>query len=56
MDKYGKVWDGIGYPFPNFNGPVVKVLELLCNFISHFTSHVGPKKYSMQLCHIVGVH
>ena len=31
-----KVWDGIIYPFPNFNGTTVEVWEWISNFIPHF--------------------
>ena len=30
-----KVWDNTTYPFPNFNGVIVEVWELLSNFILH---------------------
>ena len=35
-----KVWDKIIYPFRNFNGTAVEVLEWISNFIPHFTVHV----------------
>ena len=31
-----KVWDEITYPFLNFNGTSVEVLEWINNFTSHF--------------------
>ena len=31
-----KVWVGIIYPFPNFNGPTVEVWEWIRSFIAHF--------------------
>ena len=43
MNKYhmpGKVWDGITYPFPNFNGATVEVWEWINNFIPHFIMDV----------------
>ena len=36
----GKVWDEITYPFLNFNGCTVEVLEWISDFISHLTEHV----------------
>ena len=36
----GKVWDEITYPFPNFNGCTVVVLEWISNFIPHFMMDV----------------
>ena len=35
-----KVWDGIIYPFPNFNGGTVEVWEWISNFIPHFIMDV----------------
>ena len=35
-----KMWDEIGYPSPNFNGCIVKVWEMISNFITRFTGHV----------------
>ena len=35
-----KMWDGITYPFPNFNGTTVEVWEWVSNFIPHFNAHV----------------
>ena len=35
-----KVWDGITYPCPNFNGATVEVWEWISNFISHLIGHV----------------
>ena len=37
---YHKFWDEITYPFPNFNGAVVEVLEWIVDFIPHFTGYV----------------
>ena len=34
------MWDEITYPFLNFNGATVEVLEWISNFIPHFTEHV----------------
>ena len=34
------MYDEITYPFPNFNGATVEVLEWISNFILHFTGHV----------------
>ena len=34
------MWDEITYPFLNFNGATVEVLEWISNFIVHFTEHV----------------
>ena len=50
-----QVWDEMTYPFPNFNGCTVEVLEWISNFIPHiildvithplFTNWTGePKK------------
>ena len=36
-----KVWDGIIYPFRNFNGCTVEVWEWISNFIPHFTRYVN---------------
>ena len=36
---FGKVWDEITYPVPNFNVPI-EVRELIYNFNSHFTMDV----------------
>ena len=30
------MWDRITYPFPNLNGAVVEVWELISNLVSHF--------------------
>ena len=35
-----KVWDGITYPFLNFNGCTVEVSEWISNFIPHFIMDV----------------
>ena len=35
-----KLWDGITYPFPNFNGATVEVWEWISDFTQHFTGHV----------------
>ena len=35
-----EVWDGITYPFPNFNSATVETREWISNFISHFIEHV----------------
>ena len=35
-----KMWDGITYPFPNFNGCTVEVWEWVSNFIPHFIMDV----------------
>ena len=37
---YYEMWDGITYPFPNFNGAAFEVWEWISYFISHFTEHV----------------
>ena len=34
------MWAEITYPFPNFNGAVVEVWEIIRNFISHFAGYV----------------
>ena len=34
------VWDEITYPFRNFKGATVEVLELISNSIPHFTGDV----------------
>ena len=34
------LWDGIGYPFANFNGFTVEVWEWISNFISHYVMNV----------------
>ena len=34
------MWDEITYPFPNFNGCTVEVLEWISYFILHFTGRV----------------
>ena len=34
------MWDEITYPFLNFNGATVEVLEWMNNVIPHFTDHV----------------
>ena len=31
-----KVWDEITYPYPNFNGSTIEVLEWISNFMKHF--------------------
>ena len=31
-----KLWDEITYPFPNFNGSIVEVLEWISNLIPYF--------------------
>ena len=36
----GKVWDEITYPFLNFNGAAVEVLEWISNYIPHFIMDV----------------
>ena len=36
----GKVWDGIIYPFSNFNGATVEVLEWINNCIPHYIMDV----------------
>ena len=35
-----KILDEITYPFPNFNGCTVDVLEVISNFIPHYTGLV----------------
>ena len=35
-----KVQDEITYPFPNFNGCTIEVLEWISNFIQQYTGHV----------------
>ena len=35
-----KAWDGITYPFPNFNGRTVEVWKWIGNFIPHFIMDV----------------
>ena len=35
-----KVWDEVTYPFPNFNGCTVEVLEMISYFIPHFIKDV----------------
>ena len=35
-----KMWDGVIYPFQNFNGWTAEVSEWVCNFIPYFTWHV----------------
>ena len=47
-----KVGDEITYPFPNFNGATVEVLEWISNFITHFTGYVKstPGLKSIQVC------
>ena len=35
-----KMWDKITYPFPNFNGCRVEVVEWISNFIPHFIMEV----------------
>ena len=35
-----KVWDGITYPFSNFNDATVEVLEWINNFIPNFSGHM----------------
>ena len=43
MDKKSmpsKVWDDITYPFPNFNGSTVEVLEWISNFTPHIMMDV----------------
>ena len=35
-----KVWDGISYPFPNFNSCTLEVLECISYFILHFLMDV----------------
>ena len=38
---YGKSkWDGITYPFLNFNRATVEIQKWISNFISFFTEHV----------------
>ena len=34
------MWNEITYPFRNFNGGTVEVLEEISNFILHFTEYV----------------
>ena len=44
-----KVWHEITYPFPNFNGEAIEVLEWISNFISHVTGHMTEyEKYWCQ--------
>ena len=49
------MWDEITYPFPNFNGCVVEVLEWIINFISHVMMqsllHAGIK-LKLKLNHV----
>ena len=45
---YHNVWDEITYPFPNFNGCTIEVLEWINNFISRWLGmwlliHAGIK-------------
>ena len=35
-----KMWDGVIYPFLNFNGCTVEVYEWISNFIPHFIMDV----------------
>ena len=35
-----EVWDGITYPFPNFNSATIEVWEWIGNFIPHFIMDV----------------
>ena len=37
---YYKVWGEIAYPFPDFNGAALQILELISNFIPHLTGRV----------------
>ena len=37
---YSKVWDGITYPFQNFNGATIEVDKWKSNLIPHFIGHV----------------
>ena len=34
------MWEGITYPFPNFNGYTIEVWEWISNFIPHFTGQM----------------
>ena len=38
--KNSNVWDGIIYPFPNLNGCIVDVWELISNFVPQFIMDV----------------
>ena len=38
---YYNVWDGITYPFLNFNGADVECWELISNCIPHVTGHAN---------------
>ena len=44
-----KVWDGIPYPFPNFNGPTVEVWEWMNNLISCHVLEVNRCKRGYRL-------
>ena len=35
-----EIWNGIIYPFPNFNGAIVKVWEWIRNFIPHLIGSI----------------
>ena len=37
---HSKAWDGITYPFPNFNGAIVEVWEWISNLIPNFAMGV----------------
>ena len=52
---HDKLWDGITYPFPNFNGATIEVWEWLSNFVPHFTWHFIAYPISMvglKLIHV----
>ena len=40
-----KVWDGITYPFQDFNGATVEVWEWISTFIPHFVMDVITYPY-----------
>ena len=39
IEIHYKLWDEITYPFPNFNGVVIKAWECISDFITHITGH-----------------
>ena len=48
-----KVWDGITYPFPNFNGATVEVWGWISNFIAHLILDVNYLTIlGLQLIHV----
>ena len=50
-----KMWHGVAYPFPNFNGGNVEVYEWTRNFIPHFT--LWALIYAgLQFIRAMGIH